>query len=312
MSDDLSTFLLSGHHSSSISPEMLEVMGKEASHLFLQDRVPLNDAVVKVASEHPDITAEQVKRVAEFANVATYIELHGKNKTSGAKASYPQFPLADPVDISRRMTEDAKATVVPTVSPEFSAGPGREKTSAAEDPREEAFAAMFGVTKEKTAEVDYSRDTAVHEATSAKDMLVGLRDSLAGSRENMDLMKKEAEASFYEHAKRHVLGGGSVADVYKAAEATGFNQTEVAAALQPVIVGFLREGVRDAEDMKADLRQLEKLSHRIVNPNNEMVKAAGAVISLTQEIEVVSEGLKSTTAELEKVSSFIKSHLTRG
>lgn len=308
MGDDLSTFLSGSHHHASISPETLEVMGKQAANLFLNEKVDLNKAVVKVASAYDAISPEQVKRVVEFANVTTYLALHDKNKTSGAKVSYPQFHLADPEQVIKNMGVEARPTAPAGVATEYGLMPAKEKVS--NDPREEALAELFGAGKEKKAEIDFSRDTAINEITSAKDALVALRSSLRGSAEQVDMMFKEASAELYELAKRHVLEGGSVADIVMAAE-TGVGKEKVSEVLQPVIVGFLREKVMGAEEMKSSLAQsLEKVAHRIVNPENRMVKAAKAVVDCSTELNTMAIGLEEVEGELEKVNNFIKSSLT--
>lgn len=310
MNDDLSSLLADGHRYAKISPEMLEVFGKQAANMYLDEGVALNEAVVKIASAHDDISPEQVKRIAEFANTATYLALHDKNKTSGAKTSYPQFELADPSRVIQDMSDGARPTVVTQVDREYGMQPLKEKNSSVNDPREDALAEMFGVTKEKTAEADFSAQTAIDEVFAAKDMLVGLRDSLRGSAQQLDDMFKEASAELYEHAKRFVLEEGTMADVFRAVEATGASRTKVAEVLQPIIKGFIQENVRHPDEMKEDLRGLEKVAHRLVNPENRMVKAAGAVVACSQELNTLSEGLASVTEEIEKIDSFIKEKLS--
>jgi hypothetical protein len=308
MENDLSSFLAGGHHHASISPEMLEVLGKQAANLYLDEHVALNEAVVKVASAYDDISAEQVKRVVEFANTATYLALHEKNKTAGVKTSYPQFALADPGQVLQNMDASSRPTVVTQVDKAYGQQPEREKVSAAEDPREAALAEMFGV-KEKTAEIDFSKDTALHEVTSAKDMLVGMRDSLRGSVETLDLMHKEASAELYEKAKRHVLDGGSMADIYRAVAAGSDDLEKVSEVLRPIVVGFLRENVMSAEAMKRDMGGIDKVAHRLINPENSMVKTAQAVMGCSEEIKVVANGLEEVEPELKKVDDFLRSHL---
>ena len=309
MSDDLSTLLSDGHRYAKISPEMLEVFGKQAANMYLDDGVALNEAVVKVASAHDDISPEQVKRIVEFANTATYLALHDKNKTSGAKTSYPQFALADPGRVIQDMSDGARPTVITPVDREYGLQPEKEKISSVDDPREAALAEMFGVTKEKTAEIDFSKQTAIDEVFAAKDMLVGLRDNLCHSAEQFDLMQKEAEAEFYDRAKRGYLAGGSVGDIFKAVEATGAGQDTINEVLLPVVTGFMKEKVSTAEKMKGELQGLEKLAHRIVDPFHPMVKAAGTIISCGIEKEKIAAGLEQVDAELERISVFIKENL---
>jgi hypothetical protein len=73
-----------------VDPAVLEVLGKRASLLYLSKGVNLNDAVVKLASGS-NLSAEHVRRVAEFANNATHQSLYAKSEDK-----LFNFPLADP------------------------------------------------------------------------------------------------------------------------------------------------------------------------------------------------------------------------
>lgn len=69
----------------------LSVLGKEASNMFLEHGVPLNDAIVKIASKRPDMTKEHVQRVIENANLITFEDMF-----KGASNKHITFDLADP------------------------------------------------------------------------------------------------------------------------------------------------------------------------------------------------------------------------
>ena len=112
MSNDLVNYLSSTGQHAKLSPEALEMMGKQAANMFLDTGLSLNEAVVKIASEHHDINVEQLKRVAEFANTAVYLAKHDQSKTAGDSTSYPQFELADPARIVQDMSDGARPTVV--------------------------------------------------------------------------------------------------------------------------------------------------------------------------------------------------------
>jgi hypothetical protein len=69
----------------------LSSLGKEASTMFLEHGVPLNDAIVKIASKRPDMTKEHVQRVIENANLITFEDMF-----KGASSKHISFDLADP------------------------------------------------------------------------------------------------------------------------------------------------------------------------------------------------------------------------
>ncbi len=74
-----------------LDKQALAHLGKQASDMYLNDGVPLTDAVVKVASRHPSITQDHVQRVVENANLVTFEELF-KNGPS----KHVVFDLAEP------------------------------------------------------------------------------------------------------------------------------------------------------------------------------------------------------------------------
>lgn len=97
----------------------LESLGKEASNLYLSGGVSLNDAVIKLASQHPSISPHQVKRVVEFANTETFQRLF--EKQAGDKNV--DFDVADPGAVLKSLELGCMGQVsVPTPS-EYSSEP---------------------------------------------------------------------------------------------------------------------------------------------------------------------------------------------
>jgi hypothetical protein len=97
--DDITRFLMSDSARPSLSKSDLQEMGKRASDMYLGSGTPLSQAVVKVASESRGITAEQVFRVVEAANSATFLDLFEKQ----AGDRNVNFEICDPRDVLRAM-----------------------------------------------------------------------------------------------------------------------------------------------------------------------------------------------------------------
>lgn len=290
----------------SISPESLELMGKQAANLYLGEGVALNEAVVKIASEHADINQEQLKRVCEFANTAVYLAKHDQAKTAGAESSYPQFQLADPARVIQDMTDGARPTVVTPTDVEYGKHPNR---SLGIDPAtaNAILAGLFGVEEaEKNSSLDYTKDTALGEIMDAKHNLQDLRSSLQSSAQQLDSMHKQASDEFYDTMKRHLLDGGSFVDVVVAGTATGLSYEKYAEAVQPFVVRLLKEKVATAAELSNDLDSLEKTAHRIVNEQHPLVASFRAYIGLDSEIEKIATGLVDVEKELKNVDSFIR------
>jgi hypothetical protein len=306
--DPLTSYLVNEKRHASLSPEALELMGKEAANMFLDSKVPLNEGIAKLAGQHTDINHEQVKRVAEFANNAVYLAFHEKNKVAGANSSYPSFLLADPSLIIQDLSDGARPTVVTRTDIDYGNQPvKKEKFSSAE---EGAFAEMFKAASAPMP--DFSFDTGVAGVMDAKSQLVGLKQHLETTAERFDLLRKEAAAEYYDMVKRHLLEGGGFEDVMVSARASGVPEEMVGEAMKPFVVDLIKEKVASPERLKTGIRNLEKVAHRVLNPDHPFVTVFGAMLALDDEIEKCATGLKQVDEQLEIVNDFIKEQLRRG
>lgn len=82
--------------------DSLARLGKEASDLFIKHSMPLNDAVVKVASAHSDLTKEHVQRIIENANLVTFEEMF-----RDGPSKHVTFDLAEPEVIHAKIAGDS-------------------------------------------------------------------------------------------------------------------------------------------------------------------------------------------------------------
>lgn len=104
-----------------LSPDDLETMGKRASVLFLDRGMPLNEAIIKLAKECAGISQEQINRVVEFANRATFQASF--DKQAGDKNV--EFPIADSSEIIRHLNDSARGPVVKLAAQEYFRPPVR-------------------------------------------------------------------------------------------------------------------------------------------------------------------------------------------
>jgi len=77
-----------------VKPEQLEKLGTQISKEYLERQIPLTDGLEKVSTLH-GLNQNQVHRVAEAANVKTYLELMKTAKDD----SYIEFDIANPSDV---------------------------------------------------------------------------------------------------------------------------------------------------------------------------------------------------------------------
>jgi hypothetical protein len=300
---ELTRYLLQDQRYARISPEGLELMGREAANTFLDHGISLNEAISKLASAHQDINVEQIKRVVEFANNAVYLAKHDKDKTAGAASSYPQFELADTGRIVQALSDGARSTTITQTDADYSRPPQRKsKFSAAES--ETMLEELFHT--EKKAELEHSKETAVQEVMDSKSSLVSLKNYLESSGEELDLRQKQASQEYYQAVKEHLLSGGNFADVVVAARSTGLDHEKIAEAIQPVVMQLMKDKVTTHQELKESMGGIEKVSHRVVNPSHQLVTAFEEVVSLSNAIKVASVGLSDVVQQISVVDKFIK------
>lgn len=301
--DELSEFLLSSGHKSSLSPEKLELLGKEAANMFLDKGVALNQGIAKLAGAYDSINIEQVKRVCEFANTSVHLAYHDKNKIAGAESSYPQFELADPARVFQDLSDGAMPTKITQTDVDYGKQPLKQKTSEAKVT--EIFESSFGL--DKTAHV--SESMAADQVMNTKDDLTSLRTHFLNSGEQLDMLKAAAEAEYYKAVKIHLLEGNSFADVVNAADNCGVDGEKIAEILTPVFTKLVEEKVITLEKVSSVLRDrgsLEKLSHRILNEEHPFVSTLRAIAAADEEITKVAASLDDIDDSLASVNRFIR------
>lgn len=309
MTDALSNFLLDGTRHASLSAESLELMGKTAANRLLNENMPLNETISKLAAAHADINGEQIKRVAEFANNAVYLAKHDQSKVAGAETSYPMFELADPFRIMQDMSSGSRPTVTTAVDAEYSRLPERAKTASAE--QDTIIEQAFGIDSSKVDPLTFSRETIVNNVFGTKDYLVGLKENLEHHAENFTMAVKEAQAEYYDLVKRHILDEGSFSDVVAAASSSGAPKAKIAEALRPVIERLMIEKV--ASPAALSVRDtLEKTAQRAVNEEHPLVNTFRSILSLTAELEKVAHSLDEVDTQLDRVKGLIKEKFLGG
>lgn len=292
---------MSDRHAS-ISAESLELMGKQAANLFLDSGLSLNEAVVKVASAQPGINPEQLKRVVEYANTATYLAKHDQNKNAGSDSSYPQFELADPGRVVQDLSDGARPTAVTRTDIDYGRQPLKAKLSSVQ-----TDALLSEIFKTASAEDnDFSHETLVKEVMDTKSDLIQLKENLESSAEKIAFDTESAIADYYSVMRTHLLDNGSFADVLAAARSTGMDQEKIASVLQPFVVQLLSDKVLTPDELRAGSNSLNKVAHRVVNTEHPLVQSFSAIVMLSDELEKIAHGLESVEDQLGMVRSYIK------
>lgn len=307
MADALSQFLTTRSSHASLSPEKLELMGKEAATLLVEKKIPMNESIAKLAGAHADISGEQVKRVVEFANTAAYLALHDKNKTAGAESSYPRFELADTNRILQDLGDGARPTRVTDTDVAYARLPERPKLASVKlDAALEELFVGPNREREKTASLDFTPESVASHIVETKQNLISLKEHLGHSAERMDLLFKQASADYYDSVKGHLLDGGSFVDVLRGAQEVSDDAEIVNATLTPVLGRLLKEKVATAEQIASQVKDLEKVAHRLVDPEHPFVAGFAALVKLSDEIDKVAAALDVVDEQIKAVRKGIR------
>lgn len=92
--------------------EDFERMGETVAENFLSKKVPLNDTVLKIASEN-EMNPEQIKRLVEAANVKTFLKLFERPEN---KDSNIEFDVADHGDVMKRYYAPKKSISITKIT----------------------------------------------------------------------------------------------------------------------------------------------------------------------------------------------------
>lgn len=302
MADELSNYLMDGSSHAALSAESMELIGKQAANRLLNDGIPLNESIVKLAGEHQDINSEQIRRIIEFANNAVYLAKHDQNKTAGAESSYPQFELADPARVIQDLSNGSRPSLTTPVSIEYSKPPKKAHISD----RDTVIEQIFGIDPEKKVEANFHSDTAANQIIDTKNDLLGIKSNLENHAERFSMALKEAQVEYYDLVRHHLLDGNNFSDILAAAQSSGADKHKIAETLRPVIEQLLKDKIASPSKLRVATEQLEKIAHRVVNEKHLLVSTFRSLLALESEIDKLATSLDDVDTQLGRVNGFIK------
>lgn len=214
-----------------LSREDLESLGKQAAVAYFSGCPSLNDAIIKIARQHPSISSHQVKRIAEYANQETFSRMFSENgKTAAAGNQNIDFEVADPGAILLSLNLQAEPDVVTLPDSDYHSGPVKTASDVDAVTADIALAREFGfdmaspglehtviqhVELEKIAGEHVVRilNTKVKEATPADRILATGEEGIIGETESaltQDMVPDEAQQESSEEeqmVKKEAMGG---------------------------------------------------------------------------------------------------------
>lgn len=297
-------FQLTCEPSKRVSTEDINSLAKRASLMFVEEGTPLNDAIVKLAQENPYITSEQVKRVVEFANQATFQDAF--EKQAGDKNI--DFEIADPNIVLSRLDNLASPPVV-KIANDYLLPPPDVRNTAVED---QALEQIFKKATEETPleKVASSFDTTPIEYDNHRNLrqvregLQKTAEILSSSVRQNEWIVKEAEQRFHHELRQHLLDGGDLFEVTEAMAAMCSPKMASAA-----IKDFEPELRKLAHIEKVDLAKIQAAtlvseltkiaSHRAVDPEHPVVESFAAYMQCSEkqaELESSLHGIQTKLA----------------
>lgn len=105
-----------------LSATDLQSMGKQAAATYLCGGTSLNDAIIKLARQHPSISPHQVQRVVEYANQETFSKLFADNEKYASDKNI-EFDVADPGDVLLELNSGASPQIMSADPSSYSRDP---------------------------------------------------------------------------------------------------------------------------------------------------------------------------------------------
>lgn len=305
--DKLAEFLSTDHSGPQVGTETLELLGKQAAAAFLERGTHPTTSILKLAEENSSLTSEHLRRVCEFANTSLYLNHHEKSKTAGSSSSYPQFPLADADAVIGTLTKRASNEIEQKVDSSYLAAPRKSRLTTQREEKEAYLDELFD-TYEKTASAnpDFTTETALNDLTATKDQLKGIRDSLKAIQAEHDFTLKTAGDRYFDAVKDHLLEGGTFSDVLVAARSTAVDDAKLAEAIQPLVERIMVQKVASANALQAAVRGMDKLAHRVVNPDHPFVTLFNTIIESNDLVEKLASDLRDVEEDLSSVNEIIR------
>lgn len=286
--------LLQGSSSAkSVSKEHLELMGKQAAADYLERGIPLNDALVKRASE--DMNSEQLRRACEYANQATFNAMF---KEASGDFRVPDFDVADPSQVAQGFAGPAPAPKLASLA--YSEIPAQYVKSAGVHVMEKAASAL--------------------RPTGAPTPSAFPLNELLNARTKISAAISKLEAD--ETRERSLALRAHTAMIDKMAEAVREGQPAEAISVVCLHVDSSEDGVKEAADALSRAYHrtgrssptfsstvMAKLAYLDVKDDNPISTAFGAYRHSQIKLAEIKLAKQLAVAEKTKINSFLRDHI---
>lgn len=289
--------MLFGGSSNSISEDRLTTWAKVASQRFINDGVPLNDSIQKIAQEN-DLNKNFVERLCEMSNMETHIATIPSEPEK--RASFA-FPLADSKAVCSSLSgaSHPKTKIISDY-----AGPPKGLPGGGP-----SIAEMFGV-----------KDVCPHNGGDIPERkrIIIMIQKKASERGRMhgDLLQsamqcETAEKQFHKEAKQAVMHGMALEEMHKVACDAGFGS--LTSELLPKTAQLLdRQFLITEEDMeKMAFEAPEELIDysvpvRVINGRNPLLASLDTLKKYRDNTYQIRDGLMGLDEEVKVLRQRLK------
>jgi hypothetical protein len=275
-----------------VSPERLQLMGKQASNRFMEAEIPLSESIAKLAAEVPGINAEHIKRACEFANQLTFQAVF--EKQAGQDHRCVDFQYADPADVIKDLDSGARPTEIRVADLDY-------KRNAAPEPPG-SLSELFGVKVAQVVALEkraYSEGGNLTREDAAE--YHGMLDEYT-SREGQALTREEAARMYFPGTFKAMRGESIIPEDKEKTASIGTRALMTGAAVVglPLIgaavgaaaVRRQHEAIRTQDpdqreqDMANTVAQLQKVAgyYPEANPHRQTLETASRVTDLHDEM----------------------------
>lgn len=257
-----------------------EMLADHAVTKLVNDEVPLNESIVKIAAKN-DMNPEQIKRVVEMVNTKAFLKMFQNPKN---KEKNIEFDIADPKEVLGKTHGGSVTITKVTIS----------KGDSSDSPMGFGHTLKEIMQGTKTASEDPSPLFEDSGSTSPNRKVVIMRLRKVASNLRDDIMDKEAE---------YIDGIEGLTDTFRKMYAPDFGEFEKEATLAlgagvSPILNTLRSEIKWTKDPETiekvagvhvvtNTPELDTLTH-IFEAKKEQVKLAEAVKLANQKIEALS------------------------
>lgn len=303
--------LLTQSPRSQVSPELLEMLGTQAATMFTEKGVSLNDGIVQILGEHPELGNEHIRRVIEFANNKAFQTMFEQGADKNV-----HFPVADPGVILR----DAKDGGSPAFNGQtldeggkkdyFSAPPKPDQGDAelAQLFPGQPQSTQMPMSKVASAEEVFEDPHAVHanpvdDVYDAHVQMSATRDELATRNDAAEIEVKLASEDLLAAIKHEVLShdGSGLPGVMAALEHVGGREK-----VAEILPGMIQQMIDGGVSPEVLDRSMTKTAGAVVNPRHPLVLAWSGLTKAAEQRRVLETALRDADLALAESSRFLR------